>query len=59
MSLKKIKICFFSGSRSEFGIISNIVKEAQKRKSFRTNLILSGSHLKANYGRSAKEVSSA
>ena len=58
MLSKKIKICFFSGSRSEFGIISNIVKEAQKRKKFHTNLILSGSHLKSNYGNSVKEVNS-
>ena len=48
MSLKKIKLSFFSGSRSEFDIISNILNRVLKNNDFEANLIVSGTHLKNN-----------
>jgi UDP-hydrolysing UDP-N-acetyl-D-glucosamine 2-epimerase len=46
MSLKKIRLSFFSGSRSEFDIISNVIEKAQNINEFETTLIVSGNHLK-------------
>ncbi len=56
MSKKKIKLGFFSGSRSEFGLISDIFLEAQKRNLFDVKLYLSGSHFKSEYGNTLKEI---
>lgn len=58
MSKKKISLGFFSGSRSEFGLISEIILEAQKNNFFETKLYLSGSHFKSEFGNTLKEIQS-
>ena len=59
MSKRKINLGFFSGSRSEFGLMSEIILEAQKKKLFETKLYLSGSHFKSEYGNTSKEIQKA
>ena len=57
--LKKIKLCFFSNSRSEFGLINQILQELIKYKKFRYTIFLSGTHFSKKYGNSIDEVKSA
>ena len=56
MSKNKISLGFFSGSRSDFGLISEIFLKAQKSNLFNTKLYLSGSHFKSEYGATLKEI---
>ena len=51
-----MKICLFSGSRSEYGLLKKLIKLLLKDSYFKTDLIISGSHLSKKYGFSVKEV---
>jgi len=48
--LKKKSICFFTGSRSEYNLIKNLYFKFKSDKSFKVNLIISGSHLSKKFG---------
>ena len=50
------KIAVFSGSRSEYGLLKYLLKEIQSSKYMSLNLIVSGSHLVKNYGKSIEEI---
>lgn len=50
-----MKICFFTGSRAEYGLIKDIFKEL-KKKNFHVDLVVSGSHFLREYGLSYKEI---
>jgi len=51
----KKKIVFFTGSRAEFGLLSNVIKEVQKKKP-NTKLIVSGNHFSKKYGYTFDEI---
>jgi GDP/UDP-N,N'-diacetylbacillosamine 2-epimerase (hydrolysing) len=56
-SLKsKKKICFVTGSRSEYGLLRNIVIPLKKEKTISTKLIVTGSHLLKQYGNTSNEI---
>ncbi len=52
----KIKICFISGSRSDYGIVSFLLKKIKKTKRINLSLIASCMHLSAEYGNTFKEI---
>ena len=46
----KVKnICVVTGSRADFGIINNLLKNLDTHKKSRIKLIVTGTHLKKNY----------
>jgi UDP-hydrolysing UDP-N-acetyl-D-glucosamine 2-epimerase len=51
-----MKVCVFSGSRSEYGLLKELLKLLFKDSFFKTDLIVSGSHLSKKYGLSVKEI---
>ena len=55
----KINLSFFSNSRSEFGLINQIIKELKKYKKFKYTFFLSGTHFSNKYGNSLNEIKSA
>lgn len=56
-SKNKVKnICVVTGSRADFGIISNLLKNLDTHKKSRIKLIVTGTHLMKNYGMTEKEI---
>lgn len=54
----KKKICYITGSRSEFGIISGLLNKLKKNKKFNLEVVFSGSHLSNFYGNTINEAKS-
>lgn len=54
--IKKINFTFFSNSRSEFGLIKQIINEIKKYKRFKYNVLISGTHFVKEYGKSVDEI---
>jgi len=54
--MKKKTICFVSGSRSDFGLMYNLINKISKNKNFKLILIVTGMHLESEYGYSYKEI---
>ncbi len=50
------KIAVFTGSRSEYGLIKNLLAQINSSKYFNLNLIVSGSHPAKYYGKTIKEI---
>ena len=50
------KICFFTGSRSEYHLSKNLIKQFLKSKNFNTKLIVSGSHLSKKFGNTISDI---
>lgn len=57
MKKNKKKILFITSSRAEYGQFSFLLKKLQKLKKFNFRLIVTGSHLKKNFGNTYKEIS--
>ena len=53
---KKIKICVISGSRADYGIMSNMLYKLQSSKKFDLKLIVTCMHLIPRYGNTYKEI---
>ena len=51
-----MKVCVFSGSRSEYGLLKNLLKILLKDNFFKVDFIISGSHLSKKYGLSVQEI---
>ena len=51
-----MKICFISGSRADYGLLSKLMGLVKKEKKFIFQLILTGSHLSKKHGFTCKEV---
>ena len=58
LSRFKKKICFITGSRSEYGLIKDLIISLKKEKNISTKLIVTGSHLLKQYGSTSNEISS-
>ena len=52
----KRKICFVTGSRSEYGLLKNLINSLGKEKKVLTKLIVPGSHLLKQYGKTINEI---
>jgi|694.fasta_scaffold75653_2 GDP/UDP-N,N'-diacetylbacillosamine 2-epimerase (hydrolysing) len=52
----KKKICFITGSRSEYGLLSNLIKICKTSKKFKTYLIVTGSHFSKKFGNTVREI---
>ena len=50
------KICFFTGSRSEYHLSKNLIKKFLNSKNFKTQLIVSGSHLSKRFGNTISDI---
>ena len=52
------KIAVVTATRAEYGLLSPVIKELQKQENneFKVDLIVTGTHLSDNYGRTIKEI---
>lgn len=50
------RIGVFTSSRSDYGILSKLIKELKKSKQFRLKLFVAGSHLSNFFGYTVKEI---
>lgn len=44
------KICVITGTRSEYGLLAPLIKKLQLQSEFKTEVVVTGSHLSAEYG---------
>jgi len=51
-----MKICFVTGSRADYGLLKPLIKKFQNRKHFKTDIIVTGSHLSQKHGFTIKEI---
>lgn len=55
--MKKIKkICVITGSRAEYGLLSNLIKSLKKNNNFNLKVIVTGTHLSKDHGFTYKEI---
>jgi UDP-N-acetylglucosamine 2-epimerase (non-hydrolysing)/GDP/UDP-N,N'-diacetylbacillosamine 2-epimerase (hydrolysing) len=50
------QITYFTGSRSEYGVMRSLLKEIESHPDFELNVIVSGSHLSDIYGNSVNDI---
>tara|TARA_B100001057_G_scaffold432063_1_gene459945 strand:+ start:485 stop:751 length:267 start_codon:yes stop_codon:yes gene_type:complete len=50
------KICIITGSRSEFGLLKNLIMKLNNLKNFKTKVFATGSHLSKEFGFTYKEI---
>jgi len=55
---KKIKICVFTGTRADYGILSGLMGEIKKSRDFKLQIIASGAHLSVRHGYTINEIES-
>ena len=53
---RKKKICVFSGSRAEYGLLYNLIKKINNYRNFQLQLIVTGSHTSKKFGLTYKEI---
>jgi len=54
----KRKICIVTGTRAEYGLLSNLAKQLQKDKEFDLQMVVTGMHLSPEFGSTYKEIES-
>ena len=52
----KIKICFITGTRADYGIASQLLKKINNSKNFDLHLIVTCTHLSTQFGKTLKEI---
>ena len=57
MEKNKKKIVFVSVSRSDFGIMKNIIQKSSLMKNFKTCLVITGTHFSKKFGNTIKDIS--
>ena len=50
------KICVFTGSRADYGIMSNLLQKMNKSKKINLKLIATAMHLNKKFGNTYKEI---
>lgn len=50
------KICVFTGSRAEYGLLKPVIKALQSTEVFEVSVLVSGSHLSPEFGMTVKEI---
>jgi len=53
----KKKICIFTGTRSEYGLLKPLIEELQNEPTIELQLLITGMHLSAEFGLTYKEIS--
>ena len=53
---RKIKVLFFTGNRSEYGLLAPIIRRISHDHEMEYSLIVSGTHLSIKYGGTIKEI---
>ncbi len=56
MTNRKYKICFFTGTRAEYGLLKYLMREILISNQFILQLIVTGSHLSEKHGYTVKEI---
>ena len=51
-----MKICFITGSRADYGLLSNLMRFVKKDRKLNFQLIVTGSHLSKEHGYTYKEI---
>ena len=51
-----MKICFISGSRADYGLLSNLMKFFKNDKKYNLQIIVTGSHLSKMHGLTYNEI---
>ena len=54
--MKSVRICIFSGSRADYGLLKCLAREIKKERGFEVVIIASGSHLSKELGSTVKEI---
>ena len=54
----KKSICVITGSRAEYGLLKNLIREIDLSKNFNYQLICTGSHLSKRSGNTIEEIKS-
>ena len=52
------KICIFTGTRAEYGLLYNLIKKIDNNSTFKLQIIASGMHLSPEFGFTYKEIES-
>ncbi|MBF0330174.1 MAG: UDP-N-acetylglucosamine 2-epimerase (hydrolyzing) [Nitrospirae bacterium] len=52
----KRKIVVFTGNRAEYGLLNPVIKALSEDPAFETTLIISGTHLSGDFGKTAGEI---
>lgn len=52
----KKKICFFTGTRADYGLLRPLIFKAKEDKSFTIQIIVSGMHLSPEFGMTYREI---
>ena len=50
------RICVFTGSRAEYGLLSPLIKKIKNEEEFQLQLLVSGMHLSPEFGLSYKQI---
>jgi UDP-hydrolysing UDP-N-acetyl-D-glucosamine 2-epimerase len=50
------KICVFTGSRAEYGLLTPLLREIQSDKTLAMQLVVSGSHLASEFGETWRDI---
>jgi GDP/UDP-N,N'-diacetylbacillosamine 2-epimerase (hydrolysing) len=50
------KICFFTGTRAEYGLLKPLMKKTKEDKDFQIQIIASGMHLSPEFGLTYKQI---
>ena len=56
LSKNKKKIVLITGSRSDYGLLTSLIKEIKKKNYYNLKIIAAGSHFDKNHGYSIKEI---
>mgnify|MGYP001443201301 FL=1 len=54
--MSKRKICYVTGSRADFGLLSLLIEESKKNRHLHTQIIATGSHFSKAFGNSYEEI---
>ena len=54
--MRSKKICVVTGSRAEYGLLSNLLKKLKKDKFFNLQIITTGMHLSTEFGETYREI---
>jgi len=55
-NMDKKKICFFTGSRSEYGLLRPLIRKVRNENEFQIQIIASGMHLSPEFGLTYREI---
>lgn len=52
----KRKICIVTGTRAEYGLLTNLMKQIQSEEGFQLQLVVTGMHLSPEFGSTYKQI---